>query len=107
MKTEIKQSVPDVRKNLLLGASEILAELELTMTQSSIGFEYTLKELDKQAHFGFDLDCLQNQLEELQNMYFEAREKFLRIDVNRLEEFEDDLRKQKAAIFNEGKKVYH
>lgn len=77
------------------------------MTQSSMGYEYTLKELEGSGNFGFDQERLQLQLDEFQEMYLEAREKFVSIDSDRLEEFELDLKRQKAVLFKSEEKVLH
>lgn len=83
------------------------AELELTMTRSSMGFEYAMKKLRHQDQFGLDVERINAQIDDLQHIYFEAREKFLRIDSSRLQEFELDLCRQKVSLFEASEKVLH
>lgn len=107
MKHAEKNQAPLTETPFLVGSQEVLSELELTMTQSSMGYEYTLKEIDDQDVLGLEKDRLQLQLEEFQSMYLEAREKFVSIDSVRLEEFETDLKRQKAVLFQSNKEVLH
>ncbi len=83
------------------------AELELTMTRSSMGFEYAMKKLRQNDQFGLDVERVNAQLDDLQHIYFEAREKFLRMDSNRLQEFELDLCRQKSNLFSTSETVLH
>lgn len=83
------------------------AELELTMTRSSMGFEYAMKKLRQHDQFGLDVERVNAQLDDLQQIYFDAREKFLRMDSNRLQEFELDLSRQKANLFAANEHILH
>ena len=83
------------------------AELELTMTRSSMGFEYAMKKLRQQDAFGLDIERVNAQIDEMQQIYFAAREKFLTMDSSRLQEFELDLCRQKSNLFAATESVLH
>lgn len=81
-------------------SKEDLTKLEYDMATSSIGYEYALLELEEELdQNGIHATRIKEEIENLREQYFEARDKFFNLDSKRLVEFERSLTKQKEEMF--------
>ena len=79
---------------------ETIAELELSMTNSAIGFEYARLALEEEGLFGLRTIRLNSDIEEFQRKYFSARDKLQTLDKQRVSEVEENLQQQKKVLFS-------
>lgn len=93
------QNLPETAP--LFGLSDIVLELEKTMTECSMAYHYAMMAMEKKPSFDLERDSLDQQMEKLKTDYIDARERLLKIDGVRLADFELDLRRQKAAMFQD------
>lgn len=77
-----------------------VTDLEMVLTSSAIGFEYSLEALESEGELGPQAEKIKMELEQFKQSYFDARLKMKILDETRLTRFERDLTAQKKIIFN-------
>lgn len=80
--------------------SQSLTDLEMVLTSSAIGFEYSLEALESEGELGPQSERIKMELEQFKQAYFDARLKMQILDETRLTRFERDLTAQKSIIFH-------
>lgn len=73
--------------------------LELAMTNSAFGYEYAVKALEEEGEFSIKAEQLKAEIENLKEVYFNARTMMHTLDAQRLHSFESALQVEKSLVF--------